>query len=415
MGLAFAFSASHATKTSSELECEPPKHLPKNYVVVECFSEKGLLRFLDKNQPLASNVGMMDAQGKVLLPAEYFLITEFPNSKNLFTVARKSNEKFEWALLDDKLQWVLPFEKEQFFNRHENSPIISVERKQNGESIYALFDTQTRQLITPFKYTFLHEFSDGMVGFSTAPLYKYGKYNENYPLGFLNEKGEEVIPEIHTQAGIFTEGVNWVQDKDGDRWLIDKTGKKLWKIPYHYTVLSISNKGLINVENRFKEEAMIDHSGKEIVPFGKFDSFGHSDNLPVLFVKKDNQIGLLDLQGNELLPLGDYNRAEDASNEDENNKQSVVFVKDFQVSHYDEKGKLLKTTTSPYAKACAHVQLGAKHRHLPTYAVSNDSSAYRNHIEFAAEGSAFTINGMCADVVKPVAQKSNKSNKKRKK
>lgn len=429
MGLAFAFSASHAASNKIEFatkigestqkpqsECNIPKNLPKNYFLVECIGETGLLRFVDENQPTSGNVGIMDAQGKVLLPAEYYSITELPNSKKLFTVSRMSNMNWERALLDDKLQWVLPFETDQNFQEQENNPIIRVMRVQNGEPIYALFDTQTRQFITPFKYTFVREFSDdGIAGFSTAPLYKYGKYDENYPIGFLNDKGEEIIPEIYTQAGIFTEGVNWVEDKDGERWLIDKAGKKLWKIPYHYTVLSISNKGLINVENRFKEEAMIDHSGKEIVPFGKFDSFGHSDNLPVLFTQKGNQAGLLDLQGNELLPLGEYNRAEDASDEDENNKQSVVFVKDFQVSHYDEKGKLLKTTTSPYAKECAHVKLGAKHRHFPAYVVSNDSRAYRNHIEFAADGSDLTINGMCVDVAKPAAQKSNKSNKKRKK
>lgn len=410
MGLALVFSGCGTNDLANHAPiCQIPNHLPQNYQKIECIGTKGWLKFTDTEQKEQRNVGIMDAKGKIIVPAQYAFIDEHKAMKNLFFISQNADTMFarrNRGILNDDLEWILPFEK-QSFDFVEGSHVISVTREKNDEPISAFFDTQSQQFITPFKYTLLARLlgQDDLAQFSTAPMYQNGEANENYLIGFVNHKGEEVIPEIYANAGRFSEGVNWVEEQDGKRWLINTKGQKLWQVPSHYVELSASRKGLITVSDDVGHETMIDHSGKEIVPLGQFDFVKHSEHFPVLFVQKGSKFGLLDLKGNVVLPLNDYDTAEDSSDE---NDKSLVFVKDFQVSHYDENGKLLKTNTSPYAEECAHVKLGAKNRHGSNrYVVSSMAGVYRNRVQFSVENS-FDLWGTCDDVAKPVAKSHQK-------
>lgn len=201
--------------------------------------------------------------------------------------------------------------------------------------------------VNPQKYTYLDEFHDGLAAFSTMPLNPHGKESKDFLMGFINKQGKVVIPERYIDVGNFSEGVTWVKEPDGKRWLINKAGKKLWQIPPEYARLSLSQKGLIYVANRVGNEALVNHAGKEIVPFGRFDTLSISGKTSLIVVIKDNKIGLLDLQGKQILPLSDFDGGEDSPKK---NDPSLLLYKGDQFWRYNKNGKLIQTDKLPYTK-----------------------------------------------------------------
>lgn len=409
--LGLAFSGSHANNTATT-QCKPPPNLAQNHFWDECVGEQSWGTFSDNNQS-SFDIGLMDAEGKILLSAEYTRIFQDRLIKNQFYATKEkfadSKQTFS-GVFNHKLEWIVPLEKQLFLDIYLPSTVLRVKREVNGEEIYALFDKKSGQFSTPFKYTSLSRFQDGLAIFSTEPIYKYGLKNKELKFGFINEQGQEVIGENYVSIAPFSEGITNAQDANGDRWIIDNTGQKLWKIPYHYNQLSFSLHGRMMVANRHDEMAIINQAGEEVIPFGRFDKLYLLNKIPAIVAHKADKIGLLDLQGNELLPLGEFDGAEDSLELDDN---AVVFYKGDQFWRYDEKGKLLQTAQSRYSQPCKQIKVGDKYPKNSKYIVSKVIS-YRNIVELNAEDVDYTVVDTCEKFVKLAAKSKKRQSSKSK-
>ena len=93
-----------------------------------------------------------------------------------------------------------------------------------------------------------------------------------------------------------------IVSNDGKYGTIDGCGKEIIKLQYD-GIEAFENERL--VVRQGEEYALIDSSGKIIVEFGKYDTLKVKDN--IVNTKKNGKYGVLDLNGNELLPcIYDY-------------------------------------------------------------------------------------------------------------
>ena len=128
----------------------------------------------------------------------------------------------------------------------------------------------------------------------------YGKW------GFVNERGEEVIPFIYNDVGDFSEGVARV--KLNKKWgFIDKEGKRI--IPCKYDDAGDFSEGLARIcddvnewgDPKYFKWGFIDKKGKEIISCIYEDVGDFSEGLAR--VKLNKKWGFIDKTGEEVIPL----------------------------------------------------------------------------------------------------------------
>lgn len=123
--------------------------------------------------------------------------------------------------------------------------------------------------------------------------------NEKY--GFINEKGEFVVPAKYMRATVFSDGLAWVVEEGGYPKAIDKNGKTNIELKEAESV-SIFSEGLANFTSYNKngelEIGVIDKKGKKLFSSSKYKSVGlFSEGLSC--VQNDNKkYGYIDRAGN---------------------------------------------------------------------------------------------------------------------
>jgi len=120
--------------------------------------------------------------------------------------------------------------------------------------------------------------------------------------GYINKKGEIVIPQIYSDAGDFSEGLAPVKSEETKLWgYIDKTGKLI--IPMEYEdAKSFSENVAYVVKNGLV--GYIDISGKTVIDFkfivdeNKFTDKNFHNNLAVASMDDSGKYGYIDKTGN---------------------------------------------------------------------------------------------------------------------
>lgn len=177
------------------------------------------------------------------------------------------------------------------------------------------FIDKTGNEVTPCKYDEAYSFSEGMASVRIDTRW-----------GFIDSTGKEVVPPKYDSVTYFNEGMAAVAnggdlyinpDEETDRiieytnskWgFIDKAGTEVVLCQYNFSGkykegVAIMNTGSdLDKRNHYK---MIDKTGKEIVPEGKYTWFGEiSEGLVAVSVDKypNDKWGFIDLSGNEVIP-----------------------------------------------------------------------------------------------------------------
>ena len=141
--------------------------------------------------------------------------------------------------------------------------------------------------VIPFIYDEIWSYSEGL-----AFVKKDGKW------GYINKKGEEVIPFIYDEIWSYSEGLAFVK-KDGKWGSIDRNGKEV--IPFIYdNVKDGFSEGLACVKKDGKY-GFINKKGKEVIPFIYDNIWSFSEG--VASVKKDGKWGSIDRKGKEVIPF----------------------------------------------------------------------------------------------------------------
>ncbi|MDK4679335.1 WG repeat-containing protein [Kingella negevensis] len=398
------FSMAHADNAA---ECKPLPKVAKQYSIFENCGED-VLRFMDTKSESTHNVGLMNGKGEIVVPAQYVFITRYETQPSLFVANTRVDDKLHNIVIDIKGNTIMDFDENVLGVDLSANNIVAV-KHEDGEIKRALFDLKGKQL-TPFKYTVFSGFDDGLAVVSSDPVTKYGEDNKDLRMGFVDEQGKEVIAPQFKELGKFAEGTSWVADDKGDRWAIDKTGAKLWKVPYAFKDISLSTHGLVRLANDDTSwVAVVDaKTGREVVPAGKFDDLSVSDYAPVIYAVRNHLVGLLDLNGKTLVEP-----AYDTGDESEDGEPYVRLYRHANqtVDYVNMKGEVIQSRPAKFAKACAHVKLDAPAVQDKNMRV-RDWNAERNQVAFADLAAGDTVNGTCDDVAKSAVVKKARGKKK---
>ena len=149
------------------------------------------------------------------------------------------------------------------------------------------------------KYNNTFEFSDEFATVST-------KDSEKKRYGFINKKGEEIIPAKYDFAYSFSEGLAAIligNFLDGYWGFIDKTGKEV--IPSKYIEVRSFSEELASVKvgnSQVGKWGFIDKTGKEVISI-KYDSaLSFSEGLAAVKLSNSDKWGFIDKTGKEIIP-----------------------------------------------------------------------------------------------------------------
>ena len=214
-------------------------------------------RFVSAN----SKYGVIDKDGKEILPTVYDYIQLFDTKNNYWSV--QSNGKL--GLVDNNGKELSPMVDGDYFEHFENNEDLLIVTKKidlgNGAS------------------TFKH--------------------------GLVDEKGKELLPTIYYLIDDkFKHGLTKIMIDGGlgKTGFIDTKGKILIPCEYDYNN-EVTKNGLVALVKNKMFHSIVDSTGKTIVPFGKYDWANDSRTINRLIVSKNRKCGIVDFAGKEITPL----------------------------------------------------------------------------------------------------------------
>ena len=181
----------------------------------------------------------------------------------------------KWGFINNHGKMIIPYQYDEVSAFSEGVSAVKIDGKCEyinikGETIISLND----------RYKIINPFSEGLA------IVSNGKNNLIH--GYIDMTGNEVIPQIYTQAGNFSESTAWVE-KDNKKGYIDKNGTQI--IPFIYIKASDFHENLAAVSKTYTSSGYIDKSGNTIIPFIYSRAMDFSEG--VATVQKDNKWGII--------------------------------------------------------------------------------------------------------------------------
>lgn len=272
-----------------------------------------------------NSYGVADAQGKVVLPAQYNRIGgvyRIPNTDAVFhqglTMVGKGGR---YGVANSKgrmltpLAYKNPFVLQKAFEH-------GVELAEKGRADYVLLNRDGREILNlPYENVQLDAESGvlavrnqgrfGLVDFAGKTLVPVGTYDEiadfrdglarvgvNRLYGFINRKGQEVVAPLYDAANDFAGGVTAV--RQGNVWrLLDSKGRVVADDLLFHEIGPFEH-GLAVVSAESGQEGVIDGSGRVVLP-PQYDGVQTAFTSPdFLFVSEQGKYALFDRKGSQL-------------------------------------------------------------------------------------------------------------------
>lgn len=191
-------------------------------------------------------VGFIDKQGKVVIPATNGGASDF---KGGFAVV--SNGTL-YGIINKQGKLVVPIKYDRIDDFTGRMARVATETDEGRYGWkYGFLDTQGT-LAVPIIYGEADEFSEGLARVA-IPDERFVEYNQ-YKDGYINERGEVVIPLKYDSAYSFSDGLALVGKNTSD--VVPNSSGIPWA---HFDEPPVY--------------AIIDKTGKEVIPFGAYDSY----------------------------------------------------------------------------------------------------------------------------------------------
>lgn len=241
--------------------------------------------------------GFIDKTGKVVIPIQYYLVGSFSGGLAAFSLDNNNSHKGKFGFINTKGEVVIeaqyPFmgslDYEGFSDGFANVR-ADVPGEYGMESKRVLIDQKNNIVISGYDYVF--DFRDGFarVGFEESKGYFDPKY------GYINMKGEEVIPIEYEEIGTPSEGLvmvgkNVVKETINglsetiEAKAVDLNGNVKFTVPPGSWSLGGSrfHNGYIVLDKWIKVpgkdndlgSCIFDKNGKLIIPTGKYTSISY--------------------------------------------------------------------------------------------------------------------------------------------
>jgi TPR repeat protein len=269
----------------------------------------------------AGKYGVVNNKGQVVVPFEYDFISEF--SQGLAKVEK--NKKF--GLVDISGKLIIPVMYESIYHCDNSGWPKPV--KINGKA--GAINRQNK-LVIPATYRFIDCFYNGLAIVADAKEETYGmmdstgkmvipfgiyqdlsaefnnglaRAKKNEQWGYINKAGTAIIPFIYEDAFPFFNGSAEVT-KDYEQFYINTKGQEvnhfMTELRKKYEQLNYPLHGQIRYRKERIGWCVMDTTGKELIPAGKYDDVDYFLE-GIAFVKKKNKWGGIDQKGNLVIPF----------------------------------------------------------------------------------------------------------------
>lgn len=214
--------------------------------------------------------GVINNKGDTIIPLKYILT--YIDTNNLQFIGNNRDIGYAIFNVDGSVKKLLAKEvyvkTYQVVNRlyaEQNGVIIVGDKFSDKDTKYALVNTNFDTIIPLGKYFHLTDMSEGLIKFSdSVSMDRDGKRTNPYQYvkcGFLNAKGDVVIPSTFDFAHYFTEGLSGVKLKE--KWgFINKTGQIVIPLKYDYVLPFRNGFAKVKLKGRFY---IIDKKGKIVL------------------------------------------------------------------------------------------------------------------------------------------------------
>ncbi len=146
---------------------------------------------------------------------------------------------------------------------------------------------------------------DKAYNFTENGIARIAQFDEDelaYRYGYINKKGDAVVKAKYADARDFSEcGLAAVKNEDGEWGAIDKNGEVVINIKY--AGIQIYDSGVIIVRNSKDKMFLVDKKGEEIGE--KYDSISWYEEAEIGVVYDDEEYGLINAKGKEVMELTD--------------------------------------------------------------------------------------------------------------
>lgn len=231
--------------------------------------------------------GFVNAKGKEIIPCQYKSALAFTEG-----LAAVKNENDKWGYINMEGEVVIPFIydfPQQFF---EGVALVQVIQK--DKDLYYYIDKQGNKL---------NKTASEYIGFGQSFSNDRGPVKINNKCGYINNKGELVIPLIYDWADPFFKNNMALVSKDEKTMWIDKNGKKIFDNLHTHGWFYENDGNFYGITWINDEKGLIQDNGKVIIPCKYKDIHFDKDSKTVVALTKDDKVGIFDLQGNLIIPF----------------------------------------------------------------------------------------------------------------
>ncbi|MEO5946190.1 MAG: WG repeat-containing protein [Chitinophagaceae bacterium] len=202
--------------------------------------------------------GVLAITGKEMIPIEYSYLTTYP--KDRVAKAEKDNK---YGFIDLKENWLFEKSKSVFTLHGCNAGMVRCKVSNK----FGYLDLKGNEVIVT-KYDYAEDFNDD--GIARVGNTDTKSYKALY--GYINKKGEVVIPLKYESLSLFTNGAAYAKDPETNRFgFLDKTGKWMLNPVYLSVIRNFDELGGVWVKMTDDKYHYINKTGKD---FGTIDSSG---------------------------------------------------------------------------------------------------------------------------------------------
>lgn len=258
--------------------------IPCTFDGAESFSEGYAVVYKD------GKGGVIDKSGKQVVPYKYDMISDFSEG-----FAKIETDDGLIGFINTKGEEVVPIKYRSWGSTNFSEGFAAVGVDYGDYVKYGYIDKTGKVVIEPV-YDLAGMFHDGR-----ACVMKDGMY------GYIDTKGHEVIPLIYDFVGSdmigkeFDDGVAVVY-KDEHYQIIDKHGKAITEPKFTSFVGTSTSEGLFYLSVNASENGLIDKYGKEIVPLKYHYGDIRECKEGFVGIKKNDKWGFVDKTGKQVIP-----------------------------------------------------------------------------------------------------------------
>lgn len=201
---------------------------------------------------LSEKQGLIDTQGNVVVPIEYRQVSDF--SEGYASVKRYDGNGI--AIINTRGEFITPYLYiDNIYSGFQNGLAHVTRSRKSG------FINPKGDVVIPFKYDSARYFSSGL-----APVSKHGKY------GYIDTTGNVVIPFQYDYADAFQDGIANVKI-NGKRGMINTKGEVIVPIEHSwvgYSLITNFSQGVSKVQKKGLS-ALVDNTGKLLTDYRYYE------------------------------------------------------------------------------------------------------------------------------------------------